>query len=148
MSFRGNPNVVNLTDAQTISGVKTFSADTTISGKLSARNGGNSITAAAKEDNTFVVTTAGKSKAASGYYKLGNGLIIQWGRFTNTNNTFTVTLPTPFTANNYSIAYGCLDSQRSGDNTITTNTTSTTNFTGWISCHSTTLKSQWVAIGY
>ena len=66
---------------------------------------GKEITfAPACDDYDSIVTTIGNSKAKNGFFKLGNGLIIQWGRVSNTNNSnITLTFPTPFTSTNYSI---------------------------------------------
>jgi hypothetical protein len=66
---------------------------------------GKEITfAPACDDYDSIVTTIGNSKAENGFFKLGNGLIIQWGRVSNTNNqNITLTFPTPFTSTNYSI---------------------------------------------
>lgn len=41
------------------------------------------------------------SKAANGYYKFNNGLIIQWGRTDGTGTTKTITFPTAFASTNY-----------------------------------------------
>lgn len=56
-------------------------------------------------DNS-IVTTISKSRSQNGgYFKLGNGLIIQWGSVAlNGQHWATVTLPTAFTRTNYSIA--------------------------------------------
>ena len=56
---------------------------------------GNPYTACPASDvNGSIVTTVNKSKAANGYFQLGNGLIIQWGTRTNSGN---VTFPKAFT---------------------------------------------------
>ena len=58
----------------------------------------NVITSAPACDvNNSIVTTVAKSKSANGCYKLGNGLIIQWGSSSSSNRK--VTFPTPFTTN-------------------------------------------------
>lgn len=60
--------------------------------------------APASDAENSILTTVNKSKSSNGYYKLGNGLIIQWGRTTDTTNqTKTITFPVAFTSNNYSI---------------------------------------------
>lgn len=65
------------------------------------------VSAPANEINGSVVTTLSKSKADNGYYELGNGLIIQWGKTANLNNnpnnpTIT-TLPKAFTSAHYKV---------------------------------------------
>ena len=90
-------NLVHKSNNETIGGTKTFSA--VAYGKSSDAT------------NSFV-TTVDKLKAQNGYFKLGNGLIVQWGRVSNTNNNnITLTFPTPFTSTNYSI-----NAMRSGQN--------------------------------
>lgn len=42
------------------------------------------------------IATAAISKSASGYIKMGNGIIIQWGTGTMKNANTTITFPTPF----------------------------------------------------
>ena len=53
--------------------------------------------------NNSIVTQAGLSKAANGYMKLGNGMIIQWGKATT---PATVTLPIAFSNTNYVVTVG------------------------------------------
>ena len=52
-----------------------------------------------------ILTTVNKSKSSNGYFKLGNGLIIQWGRMNTTSTSeCTVTFPIPFSsASSYTI---------------------------------------------
>lgn len=105
--------------------------------------------ARASDVNGSILTTVNKSKAANGYFKLGNGLIIQWGRAsgTITSSNMTITFPTPFTsASSYSV---------SGNVTYNSATDK-----GWghiNSCTSTSFKAvvdndekpfNWIAIGY
>lgn len=115
MSFRGNPNVVNLTDYQDITGYKNFAGTgVNIAGKLTATNTTNDIKAADNQNNNYVVTTTAKNKAKNGYYKFGNGLIIQWCEFTYASGTgsVTITFPTPFTSTNYALAESILTTGR------------------------------------
>lgn len=64
-------------------------------------------TAPASDVNGSIVTTVNKSKAADGYFKLGNGMIVQWGKTANlTNNASSptsTTFPTAFTSTNYRV---------------------------------------------
>ena len=74
------------------------------------------VTPAASSNSTNIATTAWVktygstsgsnyisqfSKASNGYYKFTNGLIIQWGHYTNVNGLKEVTFPTAFTSTNY-----------------------------------------------
>ena len=64
--------------------------------------------APASDVNGSILTTVNKSKSSNGYYKLGNGLIIQWFSI-GTGTNFSVTFPTPFSsATSYSVASGTM----------------------------------------
>lgn len=95
-----------------------------------------------------VVTTVNKSKSTNGYFKLGNGLIIQWGSSNvGTNTATTINLPTPFTSTNYKVVSG-ISTNSEGDRTqnwirITDMTTTTFKLT---KRDSSTLH--WIAVGY
>lgn len=82
-----NDEVVHLTGDETIGGVKTFTSET--------------MGIASDSIGSFV-TTAGKQKNTDGFFKLGNGLIIQWGRTTDTSSqTKSIVFPTEFSSTNY-----------------------------------------------
>lgn len=68
-------------------------------------DGATYVTAPASDKNGSIVTTTGKTKAANGYYELGNGLIVQWGKVASDGNTYvTITYPKTFSsATSYSI---------------------------------------------
>ena len=62
--------------------------------------GANGIT----DVNYSILATLSKSLGQNGYVQLSNGLIIQWGKASNTsNNNITVNFPKAFTSTNYSI---------------------------------------------
>lgn len=163
MSFRGNPNVVNLTDNQTISGTKGFNnslmqytdydsqdpstdnfgvmkvfrdkngeeigiqnlemhnntlmyhidarkyvggvwyGSSVLSANFDLTNNTAYATAPASDIDGSIVTTISKKKAATGYFKLGNGLIVQWGTSSHGTAAITVTFATPFTSTNYAV---------------------------------------------
>ena len=95
-------------------------------------------------DGKEVATIAASSKATNGYYKFANGLIIQWGKTNSTGTTsIDVTLPTPFTTTNYSVAvsnyYG---SGANGAGTISYSTT------GFKIGRFKDVNVCWIAIGY
>lgn len=70
--------------------------------------------APSSDENGSILTTVAKNKAANGYFKLGNGMIVQWGRTTDTvNQTKTITFPVAFTSTNYSITVAA-NNQSSG----------------------------------
>lgn len=57
------------------------------------------------------IETSSIKKAASGYVKLSNGLIVQWGKTSaDMNKSYTLTFPTAFTTTNYSITANTLTS--------------------------------------
>lgn len=110
-----------------------------------------------------IVTTVNKSKAANGYFQLGNGLIVQWGRtkvsvLTGASHTpvTTITLPKAFTTTNYSLT-GTFESNTStsasntDDVTFCTTSISTTSVQGFgYDAGGNTYDAylRWVAIGY
>lgn len=104
-----NTSQINTTDVRNVINARTRNNDNTanISASLSIiaqRSGTTYATAPASDINGSIVTTVNKSKAANGYFQLGNGLIIQWGRFnSNSVGEKTITLPKAFTSANYSV---------------------------------------------
>lgn len=94
--------------------------------------------ARASDVNGSIVTTVNKSKSANGYFKLGNGLIVQWG---SAYQVATITLPTPFTSTNYKIAVAETESGHEYSPVVGNKTT--TSF-GWLSKR----YGDWIAIGY
>lgn len=101
--------------------------------------------APASDVSNSIVTTVNKSKKANGYFKLGNGLIIQWGHVVAASGEIkTVTFPTAFSNTNY---YVHSNTNRSGSTGsgwgyVTSKTTT--------DCKLTTSSDacDWLAIGY
>ena len=94
--------------------------------------------------NSLLTTVDSKFASVSqlSYVKFGNGLIVQWG-FQSSTNDATITFPIPFT-DQYSFV--CIAQPRSNHamtRNITTNQATTTRFT-----LSTASSFTWVAIGY
>lgn len=115
---------------------------------------GDSYTSAPKsEAPNSIVTTISKSKAGNGYYKLGNGLIIQWGVVPHTSANGTVTYPTPFGSLSR-VATSITDSGTLEPRVIRVYDTSPTNFK--YSCYkqnasgasNTATSFMWLAVGY
>ena len=113
--------------------------------------------APASDTNTSIVTTINKSKAANGYFQLGNGMIIQWGKGTATNtytNVQTITLPKAFSNTNYSITFGTLltTQNKKCEKMFHIQNKTTTNFQAYCSytggTNDTTVSPTWIAIGY
>lgn len=116
--------------------------------RIGYNTGGNVYTyAPASDANDSIVTTVAKSKSANGYYKLGNGLIIQWGRFQNSANSVAVTFPTAFSSTNYyARATQEQSSSTSGEyGQGSSFTTTGCNFTAYKGAN---YYSRWIAIGY
>ena len=90
-----------------------------------------------------ILTTNAINKAQNGYLKLGNGVIIQWGRKEVTaSGGQTITLPTAFTNSNYKVVSENEASDGYGQLGITER--KTTNFTfnpNWAGTYA------WIAIG-
>jgi hypothetical protein len=101
----------------------------------------NLVYANPSDVSNTVVTTINKSKSENGYFKLGNGLIIQWGHAAGGGAT--VTLPTPFTSTNYQVALTQSENSEHNVNPTVSRKT-TTNF--YAGNHSWPID--WIAIGY
>lgn len=90
-----------LTDKQTKMTIGAFNGNTTDSAdngvylELFNDNGTGYAKCPASDVNGSIVTTVNKSKAANGYFKLSNGLIIQWGSFTYASGSGSVTVTLP-----------------------------------------------------
>lgn len=98
----------------------------------------------ASDANNSIVTTVNKSKAANGYFKLGNGLIVQWGYVNGgTAKTGNVTFPTAFSSVNGVRVVAC-SNQTSV--IISVGGESTTGFTWNKSSSSAYIK--WIAVGF
>lgn len=125
--------VVHLAGTETITGQKTFSS--VAYGTASDANGS-------------IVTTVSKTKAGDGYFKLGNGMIVQWGTFTaaSSNGTATVTFPTSFTSTNYCIGYSFFEKSRSATGQFNTKTKTSAIFKS--DNFSSTGTMMYIAIGY
>lgn len=124
-----NTAVMHNTGNETINGTKTFKS---------------AIYSAASSTNGTVVTTVGASKSANGYFKLGNGLIIQWG---TASTGGTITLPTAFTSTNYSVVISRVnvDTKYHGGSYVQTLTTTNFTFNG---ADANGSNHKWLAIGY
>ena len=107
--------------------------------------------APASDESGSILTTVNKSKAQNGYFKLGNGLIIQWGTTSSSKGATqrTVNLPTAFSNTNYGVSVqGYTGGSSSMQyNSFFVSSKSTTNFI----CKSDAnenIAATWVAIGY
>ena len=96
-----------------------------------------------------IVRNTAASNGANGYRKYSDGLIVQWGTYTNTSTSGTITLPVAFSNTNYSAVIA-----QQGNNADTggwgggvalnpTKTTTTITYSVQESC-----KITWIAIGY
>lgn len=184
-------DVVNLTGAQTISGVKSFLYDIEVGGAPASGEEGGQINFNAGSDETnqnifyfdrnagqfrffgmdtngtmrvpltidiennvvnvvasdvagSAVSTVAKSKSSNGYFKLGNGLLIQWGYVSDPSST--LTFPTPFSSTNYSVTANYRKQGSSGSGIGHVNFYPTDN----AYCYSNSQGGayQWIAMGY
>ena len=100
-------------------------------------------TAPASDVNGSIVTTVNKSKAANGYFKLGNGLIVQWGSLNGeTNTSGTINFPTAFSSTYFRVV---AVSNKQGVS-VSISQESTTGCT-WTK-NNTSAYIKWIAIGY
>lgn len=97
--------------------------------------------------NNSIVTTVNKSKGSNGYFKLGNGLIIQWGRQGGSGTSRNVTLPTAFTSTNYKAVVSPFNGSPSSTTWSIYNQT-TTGFDIHVSGSGSGMDANWIAIGY
>jgi hypothetical protein len=103
-------------------------------------------TAPSSDAANSIVTTIDKSKSTNGYFKFGNGLIVQWGQNNASNAGTTITLPTAFTsATSYEVAV-VRHSSTAGE-TASANQTSGSAFVITTS-NSNSRSWGWIAIGY
>ena len=99
-----------------------------------------------------IVTTTGINKSPNGYVKLGNGLIIQWGRVSGilSNQETTVTFSTAFTSgNSYTIVknYQSQETSTAADREMSFYDFTTTTAKTYTS-YADTSEFSWLAIGY
>lgn len=136
--------------------VKHTNSDTYSRIDLLAKPDGTVTTyAPASDAANSIVTTQSIRKTANGYVKLGNGMILQWGRsanFTKAGQTQTITLPTAFNNTNYRVICSWFGETNVDDNPITKSFTTTT-----FQIHASTIGSNdgtwalgatWFAIGF
>ena len=99
-----------------------------------------------------IVTTAGIYRSTSGYVKLGNGIIIQWGNcgVPANNKSVTVTLPTSFTSNtSYSaVAIHTGTGGASLTNVTISGQTASSFVLNQQETYTSSLGRRWIAIGF
>jgi hypothetical protein len=149
-------NVLSLCATRVVNGQIQYAAvDATVD------SSGNCYVIAPNSDvNRSIVTTVNKSKAANGYFQLGNGLIIQWGKSTTTNSEAKITLPKAFTTTNYAVVGNSTQALGNSSNRYLTGwaqviARTTTNFTMYMSNYENSnwwndveKPFTWIAIGY
>lgn len=105
--------------------------------------------APASDVNGSILTTVSKSKSTNGYFKLGNGLIVQWGYATaaSSSGNITIGLPTSFSNANYSIMYCCVNDGHDKMGTFKNRTVDSVKFYSneW---SGTGRGIMWLAVGY
>lgn len=112
-------------------------------------------TAPESDHSKSIVTTINKSKGSSGYFQLGNGLIVQWGKVVaDGNNYVTITFPKAFSS---SSSYSITATQRSTSTSLASmsavSIVTPTATSIKVACRAITAASTidyfyWVAIGY
>lgn len=144
-----NSQVVKLTGNQTVAGNKTFTGTSTFSGQVKVPNSATVGTP---------VTTAAISKTGNGYLKMGNGIIMQWGRIRMQTQKVltTITFPTAFSSTNYSFSavgeqYTSTDPNYTDDLSFTIHSISTSKIGIYpydSGDNSYQVYVRWLAIGY
>jgi hypothetical protein len=131
---------VKLSGTQTIGGAKTFSTSPSVPNKTSAAE--NSGTAIATEAQVYAAAksavTLSNFTSGSGWRRLPDGFVIQWGGLVLTSNPQAITFPVAFTS-----LYTILTGQASAIVTYTENG----NLTGFNAFGSAGLYFRYIAIG-
>lgn len=100
------------------------------------------------------IATAAISKSASGYLKMGNGIIIQWGRQNSGGHSYNkkYSLPTAFSSTNYKVVANLYNTDDSDRVFFVIKTQATSYFyaraQGVEGGSGGTTACQWIAIGY
>ena len=145
-------NNVNLGGKQNIPGSKNF---TSITGTTQAGTDNSTKLATTATVRQQMATTGGLStfsKGQNGYFKMINGLLIQWGNSGEYSNTQikTITLPTSFSNTNYVVLPMNSGTTTNNYYTYQPHSQTTTNFK--LRCQDTSGSAngsvRWVAIGY
>lgn len=100
--------------------------------------------APASDVNGSILTTVNKSKSPNGYFKLGNGLIVQWGTLSSATTTGTLTFPLEWPSTNYIVVGNTSQNINRGDQVVAeffTKTTKNCKYNSSYAC-------QWIAVGY
>ena len=116
------------------------------------KDGTTYVEAPASDINGSIVTTVNKSKSENGYFQLGNGLIINWGRTSNTQQTNVTFSKAYSSANSYAVIavpYTSSNSNQDGYSCYVTNL-SATGCTIWNKMYGSSISAikHWIAIGY
>lgn len=137
-------------------GIKTSDNLSALAGVTFGTNGnisispvsGGTITAPASNANNSVATTVGHINSANGYYKFGNGLIVQWGTIDTTGSARSITYPTAFSSANYGFSIVPKNSTNSAMYTMSINNRTTTGCDILAGRNVENVGALWIAIGY
>lgn len=112
-------------------------------------NGVASSYAPPSDANNSMVTTVSKSKARNGYFKLGNGMIVQWGLVAVTGGSRSITFPTAFSgAASWKASITPTGSNTGTLYTVSINNQTTTGCEILSGGNTNNVWLMWVAIGY
>lgn len=114
----------------------------------------NAIAANSNSITTLTTTVNGKisasvKKAANGYIKFNNGIIMQWGRASSVaaGSTAKITFPTAFTSTNYKVNATIFYTDAGSQKNVAVNNYTTTTFTLY-NGQGGVMNYDWIAIGY
>lgn len=116
-----------------------------------ASDGTSTAFAPASDVNWSIVTTVSKSKAQTGYFELGNGLIVNWGKGTIPANatSASVTFPKAFSSGT---SYSVITVHNGSATTATMTRPNYPTATGfdcyYNAAHTSSRNFYWIAIGY
>ena len=120
------------------------------SGNITLTPSSTGIVSAPNTDkNNSVVITVDKTKSSNGYFKLGNGLIIQWGTIDTTGDSRAVIFPTAFSdTSSFSVTVNPKNASNSQIYTMSINNRTTTGFTLYSGGNVSNYGAFWIAVGY
>lgn len=106
-------------------------------------------TAPASDIANSIVTTVSNSKSGNGYVKLGNGIIIQWGKVTTTGDSRSIVLPTAFGgADTWRMTVTPIDSNSGTLYNVSINNRTSTGCDLLTGGNVSNVGLTWIAIGY
>ena len=149
--FTDGSHALQIVARQNIEGTNYHS----VIGARIAQDGTTWGTCPSSDKDNSILTTIAKSKASNGYFKLGNGMLIQWGTLgaAGTDTTGTFNFPVAFSNTNYAICITSIAASASATGSVRANrminyNSLTATSCGWQQDSYADAGARWIAIGY